>query len=96
MQFKQSGAAQIALQVLHELTAVKLFLPLPYAQAHIPVKMKAKEFEIRQYAGWLMKHILEQREGEKTHTKVSASVILGDGNHHRRAKLFWSPLFHVR
>lgn len=51
LQLKQSGATQIALQVLCELTSVKLFLPLPYAQAHILVKMKAKEFEIRQYAG---------------------------------------------
>lgn len=58
-----------------------------------------KDFEIRQYAGWLMKHILEQREGGKTHTKVSASVILGDGNHRHVARHFplsWSPLFRVR
>lgn len=51
LQLKQSGATQIALQVLCELVSVMLFLPLPYAQAHILVKMQAKEFEIRQYAG---------------------------------------------
>lgn len=94
LQLKQSGVTQIALRGLCELTSVKLFLPLPYAQAHLLVKMKAKESEIGQYAGRLMKHILEQREGGKTHTKVSASVILGDGNHLRVAGLFpfsWSP-----
>lgn len=73
-----------------------LFLTLPYVQAQILVKMKAKEFEIRQYAGWLMKHILEQKEGRKTHTQVSTSVILGEHAITRLFPLSWSLLIHIR